>query len=140
MAKTYHKATDSSPAVYKPDSQSVDEWIVVVGDVAAADKWKGGDRYVSPTSTVPLVDIVDSFDIFHTGQGSQGLLRRPSKQELETVFETSNEDAIIEIILTKGTIKSADTPHQWTSKNDSKSGSYQTSVGGASGNSARGGR
>ncbi|GAA6058024.1 hypothetical protein JCM3770_003977 [Rhodotorula araucariae] len=121
-------------AVYKPDSQSTDEWILVVGDVAAAEKWRGGDR------TVPLVDIVDSFEIFHTGQGSQGLLRRPSKQELETVFETTNEDAIVEIILSKGTIKSADTPHQWTSKNDAKSGSYQTSVGGSTGNSARGGR
>jgi len=71
-------------------------------------------------SSIPLVDIVDSFDVFHTGQGSQGILARPSKQELETVFETTKEDEIVEIILTKGQIKSSDTPHQWTGKNDSK--------------------
>ncbi|GAA5890281.1 hypothetical protein JCM8208_002763 [Rhodotorula glutinis] len=157
--KSYHKA------VYKPDSQSTDEWILIVGDVAAAEKWKGGDRYVllllvPPTrrhssssrrhflrldadclplshSSIPLVDIVDSFDVFHTGQGSQGILARPSKQELETVFETTKEDDIVEIILTKGQIKSSDTPHQWTGKNDSKSGGYQTSLG--SGKSGHGG-
>lgn len=112
-------------------------------------------------SSIPLVDIVDSFDVFHTGQGSQGILARPSKQELETVFETTKEDEIVEIILTKGQIKSSDTPHQWTGKNDSKcvpppprrrlspaltlvllslscrSGGYQTSLG--SGKSGHGG-
>ncbi|KPV78622.1 uncharacterized protein RHOBADRAFT_41166 [Rhodotorula graminis WP1] len=130
--KSYHKA------VYKPDSQSTDEWIIIVGDVAAAEKWKGGDRYVSPSSSsIPLVDIVDSFDVFHTGQGSQGILARPSKQELDAVFETTKEDEIVEIILTKGQIKSGDTPHQWTGKNDSKSGGYQTSLG--SGKSGHGG-
>ncbi|GAA5842447.1 hypothetical protein JCM9279_005386 [Rhodotorula babjevae] len=112
-------------AVYKPDSQSTDEWILIVGDVAAAE------------NSIPLVDIVDSFDVFHTGQGSQGILARPSKQELETVFETTKEDEIVEIILTKGQIKSSDTPHQWTGKNDSKSGGYQTSLG--SGKSGHGG-
>ncbi|GAA5926810.1 hypothetical protein JCM3775_007046 [Rhodotorula graminis] len=132
--KSYHKA------VYKPDSQSTDEWIIIVGDVAAAEKWKGGGEpslaHLS-NSSIPLVDIVDSFDVFHTGQGSQGILARPSKQELDAVFETTKEDEIVEIILTKGQIKSGDTPHQWTGKNDSKSGGYQTSLG--SGKSGHGG-
>lgn len=71
-------------------------------------------------SSIPLVSVVDSFDVFHTGQGSQGLLQRPSKQELETVFGTTKEDEIVEIVLTKGTIKSSDAPHQWTSVNDQR--------------------
>ncbi|GAA5994723.1 SBDS family protein [Rhodotorula paludigena] len=136
--KSYHKA------VYKPDSQSTNEWIIIVGDVAAAEKWKGGDRYASlllpfPTSSIPLVSIVDSFDVFHTGQGSQGLLQRPSKQELETVFGTTKEDEIVEVVLTKGTIKSSDAPHQWTSVNDQRSGNYQVSAG-SGGKSGHGGR
>ncbi|GJN91767.1 hypothetical protein Rhopal_004790-T1 [Rhodotorula paludigena] len=141
--KSYHKA------VYKPDSQSTNEWIIIVGDVAAAEKWKGGDRCASllrfPTSSsplpssIPLVSIVDSFDVFHTGQGSQGLLQRPSKQELETVFGTTKEDEIVEVVLTKGTIKSSDAPHQWTSVNDQRSGNYQVSAG-SGGKSGHGGR
>ncbi|GAA5980428.1 hypothetical protein JCM10908_001651 [Rhodotorula pacifica] len=116
-----------SKVVYKPDSMSTDEFIVIIGDVAAAEKWKGGDR------SIPLVDVVDSFDVFHTGQGSQGLLARASKQDLDTIFGTVNEDAIVEQILTKGTIKSSDTPHQWTSKNDQRSGNYQVSSGSVGG-------
>ncbi|GAA5953223.1 hypothetical protein JCM8115_000466 [Rhodotorula mucilaginosa] len=118
--KSFHKA------VYKPDSMSTDEYIVIVGDVAAAEKWKGGDR------SIPLVNVVDSFDVFHTGQGSQGLLARPSKQDLDTIFGTTNEDAIVEQILTKGTIKTSEMPHGWTSRNDQKSGGYQVSTGAAS--------
>ncbi|TNY18678.1 ribosome maturation protein [Rhodotorula diobovata] len=113
-------------AVYKPDSQSTDEWILIVGDVSAAEKWKGGGE---PRASIPLVQIVDSFDVFHTGQGSQGILARPSKQELHTIFGTTNEDEIVETILTKGRIVSSDMPHQWGTKNDSKSGNYQTSQG-----------
>ncbi|GAA5831848.1 hypothetical protein JCM11251_003908 [Rhodosporidiobolus azoricus] len=115
--KSFHKV------VYKPDSMSTDEFIVILGDVAAAEKWRGGDR------TIPLVEIVDSFDVFHTGQGSQGLLARPSKQELDTVFQSSNENVIVETILEKGRILSSDTPHQWTSKNEQRSGNYQASHG-----------
>ncbi|TKA55462.1 hypothetical protein B0A53_02388 [Rhodotorula sp. CCFEE 5036] len=121
--KSFHKA------VYKPDSMSTDEYIVIVGDVAAAEKWKGGDRYArcDPTPT----DLT-AFDVFHTGQGSQGLLARPSKQDLDTIFGTTNEDAIVEQILTKGTIKTSEMPHGWTSRNDQKSGGYQVSTGAAS--------
>lgn len=75
----------STRVVFKPDSQSTDEYIIVVADVDALKKWKEGD------TTIPLVEIVDSFDVFHTGQGAQGQLQRPSKQTLDTVFGTTNE-------------------------------------------------
>jgi hypothetical protein len=128
-------------AVYKPDSQSTDEFVIIIQDESgefllsygsstradsprsrdpsAAKQWLGGDK------TIPLVSIVDSFDVFHSGQGmlhviyslrvtpadppraflssgSQGILQRPSKQELETVFGTHNETEIVEQILAKG--------------------------------------
>ncbi|BGP12887.1 hypothetical protein JCM10213_005160 [Rhodosporidiobolus nylandii] len=125
--KSYHKA------VYKPDSQSTDEYIVILGDVDAANKWIAGDH------TIPLVEIVDSFDIFHTGQGSQGILARPSKQDLENVFGTANSNDIVEVVLSKGRVLSADTPHQYTGKNDQRSGNYQVSHG-ATGGGHHGGR
>ncbi|GAA5866210.1 hypothetical protein JCM3774_004118 [Rhodotorula dairenensis] len=115
-----------SQCVYKPDSTSTDEFIVIIGDVAAAEKWRGGDR------SIPLVTVVDSFDVFHTGQGSQGVLGRPSKQDLENVFGTTNEDDIIQQVLTKGTIKTSEVPHQWSSRNDQRAGGYQVSTGAVS--------
>ncbi|GAA5977309.1 hypothetical protein JCM11641_000061 [Rhodosporidiobolus odoratus] len=139
--KSYHKA------VYKPDSQSTDEFICIIGDLEGADPsflFNRSTGMLSPTlasmpaisdllsparSTIPLVEIVDSFDVFHSGQGSQGILARPSKQELDTVFSTTNSDAIVETILSKGRILSAETPHQYTGKNDQRSGNYQTAQG-----------
>lgn len=56
---------------------------MLVSDASALQKWRDGDK------TVPLVEIVDSFDVFHTGQGAQGLLGRASKQHLDSVFGTS---------------------------------------------------
>nr|ABU41922.1 hypothetical protein [Dactylellina haptotyla] len=118
MAPSYTKA------VYKPDSQSTDEFIIIIEDADLAQKWIAGDR------TIPLVEIVDSFDVFHTGQGSQGILERPSKQVLDTVFSSTNEQDIVQIVLEKGRIITGATPHKFGSKNDSRSGNYQNSVGG----------
>lgn len=73
-----------------------------------------------PRSSIPLVEVVDSFDIFHTGQGSQGHLNRASKQELENIFSTTNEDEIVQIVLEKGRIVSSNTPHQYSGKNDQR--------------------
>ncbi|BGP28989.1 hypothetical protein JCM10296v2_000725 [Rhodotorula toruloides] len=117
---SFHKA------VYKPDSMSTDEFIIIVGDLAGA--------------SIPLVEVVDSFDVFHTGQGSQGVLSRASKQELENIFSTTNEDEIVQIVLEKGRIVSSNTPHQWAGTNDQRSGSYQTAHGANAGKSGHGGR
>ncbi|KAK4054763.1 hypothetical protein OIV83_000687 [Microbotryomycetes sp. JL201] len=86
----------TTKCVYKPDSMSTDEFIIIVGDEDAAKKWLGGDK------TIPLVEIVDSFEVFHSGQGAQGLLARPSKQQLDAVFGTTKEDEIVQQILEKG--------------------------------------
>ncbi|GAA5955252.1 hypothetical protein JCM3765_003259 [Sporobolomyces pararoseus] len=124
MSPTHNKV------VYKPDSMSTEEYIVILQDVNAANKWIAGDR------TIPLVDIVDSFDCFTTGQGAQGILERPSKQVLDTVFGTTNQNDIVEIVLEKGRILSGTTPHRFGSKNDQRSGNYQVSAG-ASGHGGR---
>ncbi|KZT62798.1 FYSH domain-containing protein [Calocera cornea HHB12733] len=91
-----------SQLVYKPDPQSTDEMIMVIDDAAAYQKWKDGDH------TIPLVEILDGFSVYHSNQGSQGVLGKASKQTLETVFDTSNEDEVARIMLEKGTLKSSE--------------------------------
>ncbi|KAI9617536.1 hypothetical protein H4Q26_012834 [Puccinia striiformis f. sp. tritici PST-130] len=88
--------------IYKPDFDSTDEFILIIADTAAYKKWLGGDK------TVPLVEIVDSFEVFHTGQGAQGLLIRPSKQELENTFGSSKDDEVVTIVLEKGRLEVSD--------------------------------
>ncbi|EGG07185.1 uncharacterized protein MELLADRAFT_86012 [Melampsora larici-populina 98AG31] len=121
--------------IYKPDSMSTDEFIAIISDVPAYKKWLGteGDK------SIPLVEIVDSFDVFHSGQGAQGLLNRPSKQELETVFGTSNDTEVITIVLEKGRLESSDgQPLKFASKNDNRGGSNNINRGGhAAGHAGR---
>ncbi|KAG1783039.1 DUF1960-domain-containing protein [Suillus placidus] len=81
--------------VYKPDTQSTDEYIVIVNP-AEYKKWKAGDR------TIPLADVVDSFKVFHSNQGSQGILGTPSQQQLHTTFGTTKEVDVMTQILEKG--------------------------------------
>ncbi|KAF8265140.1 hypothetical protein EI94DRAFT_1557227, partial [Lactarius quietus] len=77
--------------VYKPDHNASDVFLVVV----VREEVRIGAR-------IPLTDVVDSFEIFSSNQGPQGLLCRPSKQELDTVFGTHNDIEVIEHILSKG--------------------------------------
>ncbi|KAN0064158.1 hypothetical protein ACQY0O_003325 [Thecaphora frezii] len=94
MVKSFHKV------VYKPDSQSTDEYIVIVnGDVY--QKWIKGDK------TIPLVEVVDAFQVFHSGQGAQGLLGRVSKQQLDAVFGTTKEDDAVVTVLERGQLQAA---------------------------------
>jgi len=81
--------------VYKPDTQSTDEYIIIV-DPVQFKKWKSGDK------TIPLADVVDSFEIFYSTQGSQGLLGRPSNQQLENQFGTSKDIDVVELLLERG--------------------------------------
>ncbi|KZO98118.1 FYSH domain-containing protein [Calocera viscosa TUFC12733] len=105
-----------SQLVYKPDSMSTDEMIMIIQDASAYKKWKDGDH------TIPLVDILDGFGVYHSGQGSQGNLGKASKQTLETVFDTANEDEIALIMLEKGVLKSSEALNnpKWSDTNKSK--------------------
>jgi len=90
--------------VYKPDTQSTDEYIIVVNPTEYK-KWKSGD------TTIPLADVVDSFEIFHSCQGSQGYLGRPSKQQLETTFGKSKDIDVVKTMLEKGKEQSGEGFH-----------------------------
>ncbi|OSX59397.1 hypothetical protein POSPLADRAFT_1041011 [Postia placenta MAD-698-R-SB12] len=81
--------------VYKPDSQSTDEFTVIVNP-AEFKKWKEGG------TTIALTEVVDSFQVFFSNQGAQGILGTPSKQQLENVFGSSKDVDVIERILKQG--------------------------------------
>jgi ribosome maturation protein Sdo1 len=56
--------------------------VLIADSVDAVAKWR-------KDSSVPLVDVVDSFDIFVTNKhGSQGVLDRASKGQIENEFGT----------------------------------------------------
>ncbi|KAI6034487.1 hypothetical protein PISMIDRAFT_672641 [Pisolithus microcarpus 441] len=78
--------------VYRPDTQSTDEFVAMV-NTAEFKKWKSGD------TSIPLADVVDSFEVFHS---SQGILLRPSRQQLENVFGTSKDVDVLTTILQNG--------------------------------------
>ncbi|TFK43771.1 DUF1960-domain-containing protein [Crucibulum laeve] len=96
MAKSITKV------IYKPDSQSTDEYTVIVADIEQYKKWKEGD------TTIPLADVVDSFSVFHSGQGAQGILGKASNQQLDTVFDTHNDVEVVTYILKNGTLQAGE--------------------------------
>ncbi|EMD40495.1 hypothetical protein CERSUDRAFT_111087 [Gelatoporia subvermispora B] len=81
--------------VYNPDQTHHDEFTVIVND-AEYKRWKEGDR------TIPLTEVVDSFQVLHSTQGSQGILGKPSKQQLENTFGTSKDVDVVMKILEAG--------------------------------------
>lgn len=93
--------------VYKPDTQSTDEFIIIVNPVEYK-KWKSGDK------TIPLASVVDSFAVFYSAQGSQGYLGRPSKQQLENTFGTSKDTEVVQLLLEKGKEQSGEGFHSGT--------------------------
>lgn len=87
---------------------------------------------------MPLVEIVDSFDVFHTGQGAQGLLIRPSKQELENIFGSSKDDEVVTTVLEKGRLEVSDGhPLKFASKNDSRGTNSATRASNSTGHGGR---
>jgi len=119
MGKSFTKV------VYKPDPNSSDVFLVIVNPVEYK-KWKDGDR------TVPLIEVVDSFEVLSSNQGPQGLLGRPSKQELDNVFGTHADVDVIQQILEKGKEEAGESiaSGKWGSKNDSKGSAFLDSRGG----------
>jgi hypothetical protein len=87
-----------SKVVYKQDPMSTKEYIVIVNPEAYVS-WKNGDK------TIPLADVVGSFQIMTSGQGQQGIMGQVSKQEIHTVFGTNKEDEAIVMLLERGTLQ-----------------------------------
>ncbi|KAI9513220.1 hypothetical protein F5148DRAFT_946131, partial [Russula earlei] len=83
--------------VYKPDPNASDVFLVIVNPVEFK-KWKDGGNYSSCIQCSSMA----AFEILSSNQGPQGLLRRPSKQELDNVFGTHVDVDVIQYILGKG--------------------------------------
>ncbi|KAK7061979.1 SBDS domain-containing protein [Favolaschia claudopus] len=90
MAKT-------SKVIYKPDSQSTEEFTCIVNS-EEYKKWKDGGEIF----TIPLAEVVDSFQVFVSTQGAQGVLGKPSHQQLDTVFNSHKDVDVVTIILKEG--------------------------------------
>lgn len=82
--------------------------------------------------TVPYHGLIIAFNIFSSNQGPQGLLLRPSKQEMDNVFGTSVDVEVIEQILEKGKEEASEslTSGKGGSKNDSRGSAFLDSRGG----------
>ncbi|KAE8221451.1 hypothetical protein CF319_g5196 [Tilletia indica] len=118
-----------SKVVYKPDTQSTDTYIVIV-EPNEYKKWADGDK------TIPLTEVVDSFDVFHTNQGAQGHLNRASKQQLDSIFGSSNETDCVTQILEKGTLQVTSASEKSSTSNDAQQG-HNTRSRGAGGTGGR---
>ncbi|TPX37818.1 hypothetical protein SeMB42_g04388 [Synchytrium endobioticum] len=68
---------------------------VLYAENGMVNKWRT-DR------TIPLVDVLQSFDIFITERGAQGVLSRASKADLHAQFGTEIAEDVIKTILEKG--------------------------------------
>ena len=99
--------------IYKPDPMSTDEYIVIVNPEAYVS-WRNGDK------TIPLADVVESFQIMTSGQGHQGIMGQVSKQQLHAVFGTTKEDEAIVKLLEQGFFRSGTLkPNDKSSRNSS---------------------
>ncbi|KAH9965757.1 hypothetical protein BC827DRAFT_1179634 [Russula dissimulans] len=105
--------------IYKPDPNASDVYLVIVNPVEYK-KWKDG------------VEVVESFEVLSSNQGPQGLLRRPSKQELDNEFGTHVDVDVVQQILEKGKEEAGESiaSGKWGSKNDSKGGAFLDNRGG----------
>lgn len=55
--------------------------------------------------------LFSAFEIFHSSQGSQGYLGRPSKQQLENTFGTCKDVDVVQLLLQKGKEQSGEGFH-----------------------------
>jgi len=82
--------------IWDNHGNSQKHYFIYVSDQEMVEKWK-------KDKSVPMVDVVESFDVFEIPQGGNtGHVDRPSRQELHSVFGTSDEHEIIAKILNEG--------------------------------------
>ncbi|CEP18612.1 hypothetical protein [Parasitella parasitica] len=68
----------------------------VIANEGMVSKWK-------KDKTIPLVDVVQNFDVFTSSTGSNtGEYIRPSTGILEGTFKTANNDDIVKKIISEG--------------------------------------
>ncbi|KAL9940906.1 hypothetical protein V8E36_000394 [Tilletia maclaganii] len=104
-----------SKVVYQPDTQSTDTYSVIVN----ADEYK---KWHDGGETIPLAEVVDSFDVFHSNQGAQGHLNRASKQQLDAVFGSTNDNDVVTAVLEKGSLQQVAAGNKYGTSNDAQQG------------------
>jgi len=77
-------------------------------------------------------ESITAFEILSSNQGPQGLLRHPSKQELDNEFGTHVDVEVVQHILEKGKEDAGESlsSGKWGSKNDSKGSAFLDNRGG----------
>ncbi|KAL7412706.1 DUF1960-domain-containing protein [Mrakia frigida] len=83
--------------IYQHDHRSTDTYEIFVNPEAF--KKYQDDR------SVPLVEVVSSFDVFFSPEGTNGRLGKASNQQLETVFGTSKDVEVVAKILELGKVQ-----------------------------------
>uniref|UniRef100_A0A1D1ZBD3 SDO1-like protein C21C3.19 n=1 Tax=Anthurium amnicola TaxID=1678845 RepID=A0A1D1ZBD3_9ARAE len=88
-------AQDETRVIYKPKNSREEFFVFVYPEEVM--KWR-------KDKSIPLTEVVQTFDVFENARGSEGKSGRPSKQTLENTFNTSNDTEIINHILEHGVI------------------------------------
>ena len=92
----------SEQLTYTPQASNVNEHphtMVLLVDPDMLQKYRGGD------TSIPLAAIVDSFEIFKFDTpGKEGRLVHPSKAELQSAFDTTNETKIVRASIARSKI------------------------------------
>ncbi|KAI8347368.1 hypothetical protein B0O80DRAFT_502702 [Mortierella sp. GBAus27b] len=102
MEKIVYKA-HNSPNQHTPD-------VYILAEPGMTHRYRAQrDKKDESLSSIPLVDVVQSFDIFQseTGKGFEGKAVRPSKTDLYSLFDTEDNNAIVERIILEGEIQGA---------------------------------
>ncbi|KAF9112328.1 hypothetical protein BGX27_003537 [Mortierella sp. AM989] len=106
MEKVVYKAPNA-PGQHMPD-------LFVLAEPGMTTKYRESKTPPDPLyakkfeeirDSIPLVDVVQSYDIFQTvtGKGFEGKIARPSKSDLNAIFNTDNVQEIVEHIILHGT-------------------------------------
>ena len=99
---------DKTVRVFYSDKQKGHDQFFVYAHEDMIHKWRKGTHALMPHNidkTIPLVDVVDSFEIFDvTNGGATGKAVRPTLSALSNTFQTSDINEIIPKILETGKI------------------------------------
>lgn len=82
----------------EPSSAAHQPTMVLMVDTAEFKKWK-------TDKSIPLANVVESFQVHKYESGRSGILSKPSKAELEAAFQTTNVDKIIQFMMENGALR-----------------------------------
>ncbi|PKI83416.1 hypothetical protein MVES1_002847 [Malassezia vespertilionis] len=90
---------ENAKVLYKADPNSSDEFVVLVNPDMYS-QWQ-------TDKSIPLADVVSTFQVMRTVHGAQGFDGEASKQQLHSAFGVERADEAIPIILERGHLQNA---------------------------------